>query len=378
MPAAARSTLADTELGVYVHFPWCAKKCPYCDFNSHPRPAELPESEYLAALTRDLSTMLGGHAGAVGSVFCGGGTPSLFSPRAFAELLKVLGPRLTPGAEITMEANPGATEHGELPAYRQAGINRLSFGAQSFDQTALQALGRIHDDADIVDSFVSARRAGFENINVDLMYGLPGQLPDQALADLQRAIDLEPDHISWYQLTIEPKTEFARRPPVLPIDSQLQETEERGLTLLETSGYERYEVSAFARPGHRCAHNLNYWRFGNYLGVGAGAHGKIQRDGVTLRTQKVKQPRLYLADPVATSTTQVPARALPGEFMLNALRLRDGVSFDTFTARTGLSKDVISDRWRRLCMQGLVQADRIATTALGYRYVDSIVSEFLD
>ena len=364
-------------IGLYMHFPWCAKKCPYCDFNSHPISGEVPEQAYVEALSRDLRATLATNSPPLKSIFCGGGTPSLFSPQAFTQLLTLLEPRMADNPEITMELNPGTTEHRDLGGYLGAGINRISFGAQSFDPMQLKRLGRIHDADDIDKSYHKARDAGFTNINLDLMYGLPQQTPGAALTDLERAIRLEPEHISWYQLTIEPKTEFARRPPILASDSSIAEMERLGRRLLADHGYERYEVSAYARAGYRCWHNENYWRFGDYLGVGAGAHGKTRQGATICRTHKARQPRLYLATPTATNREPVAPSELIFEFMLNALRLRHGVSFAVFTQATGLATATLYPLWSELASAGLVQSERIATSDFGYEHLDTIIQRFL-
>jgi oxygen-independent coproporphyrinogen-3 oxidase len=360
-----------------MHFPWCAKKCPYCDFNSHPVSGEIPEREYVAALKQDLLNSLAANPAPLRSIFCGGGTPSLFSAEAFGELLQQLQPWITEDSEITMEANPGTTEHRDLRDYRHAGINRISFGAQSFNPPHLLALGRIHSADDIDSSFQKARRAGFDNINLDVMYGLPGQTTAEALRDLEHALSLEPDHLSWYQLTIEPKTEFARRPPILASESSIAETERQGRALLASHGFERYEVSAYARNGLRCWHNENYWRFGDYLGVGAGAHGKLRRGNQIIRTRKALQPRRYLAEPTATIEEEVAQYELVFEFMLNALRLREGVSFDTFSHATGLPIEGLEPVWSQLAAAELVEPKRIAASDFGYEHLDSIIQKFL-
>jgi oxygen-independent coproporphyrinogen-3 oxidase len=363
-------------VGLYAHFPWCVRKCPYCDFNSHPVRGSIDEAGYVNALLADLRKNLPRDV-PIGSVFFGGGTPSLFHAPAFAAVLEEVASQLTEDAEVTMEANPGTTEHSDLRAYRQAGINRLSIGAQSFDDEALERLGRIHHAAETLDCAARARSAGFENINIDLMYGLPHQTPDQAVQDLEAALALEPDHISWYQLTIEPRTEFARRPPPIPPEDRIDETEQRGRDRLEQAGFERYEVSAYARPGRRSRHNVNYWSFGDYVGIGAGAHGKLTSGGRVARTVKPSQPRLYLQDPESQQRQIVEAEALPFEFMLNALRLRDGVPLDQFTQRTGLALEALDPVWGELVDEGLVHRHRLATTPEGYRYLDSVVSRFL-
>lgn len=364
---------------LYVHFPWCVRKCPYCDFNSHPLKTELPESEYVAALVNDLKVQLAAHhISRIPSVFFGGGTPSLFSPDAFAQLLDSLGSLCPDNAEITMEANPGTTEHQDLGGYRQAGINRLSFGAQSFDNDKLQALGRIHDRRAIYASFDLARKAGFDNVNLDLMYGLPDQDPAAAMADLDAAITLAPEHVSWYQLTLEPKTEFARRPPRLPGDLLLEAMEDSGQRRLALAGYERYEVSAYAQPGRRCEHNLQYWTFADYLGIGAGAHGKLtDSTRTTRRTRKAHQPRLYLMQPEVTVAEAVSPDLLPGEFMLNALRLKDGVALERFEETTGLPLSALEPARSRQIEMGLLREDRIAATERGYLLLDSLIQDYL-
>jgi len=366
-------------IGVYVHFPWCVRKCPYCDFNSHPLRGDLQEAEYTQALLLDLRAQLAGAGGAIiDTVFFGGGTPSLFGAETFATLLEAFQPQLADDAEITMEANPGTLEHKPLEAYRQAGINRLSLGAQSFDPGQLAKLGRIHSNNDIITSFVSARQAGFDNINLDLMYALPQQTVAAAIDDLQRAIDLGPEHLSWYQLTLEPKTEFYARPPVLPGEDRVSDMEAAGHRLLADTGYRRYEVSAYARAGAIARHNVNYWSFGDYLGIGAGAHGKFSRDSHIVRSEKPKQPRLYLADPLAVTTRKIASEALREEFLMNALRLVDGVNVDEFVARTGMAASALQPDWQRMINLGLMCEDRLATTPHGLRHLDSVVSAFLN
>jgi len=366
-------------LGLYVHIPWCVRKCPYCDFNSHPARGALPVAAYTDALLRDLAAQLAPlETPRIDTVFFGGGTPSLFPASAFERLLGFLEPWLEPLAEITLEANPGTTEHGDFSGYHAVGINRLSFGAQSFSDTHLAALGRIHNREAIFRSYDLARAAGFDNVNLDVMYGLPRQTRAQAMADLDAAIALAPEHLSWYQLTLEPKTEFARRPPPLPSDIMLAATEEAGYARLAAAGFARYEVSAFARDGRQCRHNLGYWTFGDYLGVGAGAHGKLT-DGssVVLRTRKASQPRRYLADPEATETAIVPAEALPGEFMLNALRLAPGVALERFQAATGLSLSALEPGRSRQMEAGLLAHDRLAATPRGFALLDSLIQDYL-
>jgi oxygen-independent coproporphyrinogen-3 oxidase len=373
---ATETTQLSNPAGLYVHFPWCVRKCPYCDFNSHPLNGTLDEDGYLAALRTDLRLNLPKDS-RIDTVFFGGGTPSLFSPRAFAILLDDLGSMLAANAEITMEANPGTTEHQDFAEYRAAGINRLSLGAQSFADSQLRKLGRIHSAVDTRDSYARARAAGFDNINHDQMYGLPQQTAADAVADLRCALDLGPEHISWYQLTIEPRTEFAKRPPVLATESAIEDMETDGRERLAAAGYERYEVSAYSSPDRASRHNLNYWSFGDYIGLGAGAHGKLTLRNEIVRTRKPRQPRLYLQDPAATIRAPVEERELTFEFMLNALRLSAGVSFERFSDQTGLDRQALEPTWSHLVSQGLVQRHRIATTPLGFQYLDSVVQQFL-
>ena len=361
--------------GLYVHLPWCVRKCPYCDFNSHPLRAQLPENDYVGVLLADFARERERAPWPIESVYFGGGTPSLFSARAFARLLDAFEP--SNGVEVTLEANPGTVETaGPVADYATAGINRVSLGVQSFDDAHLRALGRIHDGDDATRAARAIRDAGFAEFNIDLMFGLPGQTMAGALADLERAVALGPTHVSWYQLTIEPKTEFARRPPVLPAVDAVADIAEAGQALLADHGFERYEVSAYARPGSRCRHNLNYWAFGDYLGIGAGAHGKLTGPGGVLRSAKARQPRLYLQDP-SPANTPVARADLPVEFMMNALRLVDGVASRVFEERTGLSDAVIADTLAALREEGLMEVDRIALTEFGHRHLDTVVARFL-
>ena len=281
-----------------------------------------------------------------------------------------------------MEANPGTTEYLDFATYRQAGINRLSLGAQSFSATQLQQLGRIHSPQQVEQAFENARDGGFQRINLDLMWGLPGQSVEQALLDLETAIDLSPEHISWYQLTIEAKTEFARRPPVLPVEDVLSDIEDAGLAYLQAAGFQRYEISAYAKtPQARCRHNLNYWQFGDYVGAGAGAHGKwsqaVGLERQIWRTSRAASPRAYQADPITLNKQAIERSVLIGEFMLNALRLVDGVSQQHLTDSTGVDWSEVSPTWQRLVDMELVQPERCVTTPLGLRYLDSVVAEFI-
>ena len=325
--------MKDIPLSLYIHFPWCVRKCPYCDFNSHPTKGPIPESEYLAQLLRDLEhdvELIDRRP--IDTIFMGGGTPSLISGRTIAALLDGVRDRvhLADGAEITLEANPGTMDENNFEAYHAAGVNRLSIGAQSFDPAHLISLGRIHSPDDTQRAVAAAISVGFERFNLDLMYGLPQQTLEGAIADLARALSLGASHISWYQLTIEPRTEFALHPPVLPSDDVLAEIEAAGLELLARAQLQRYEVSAFSRAGQEARHNLNYWTFGDYLGIGAGAHGKISSHArnAIIRTSKPLAPSRYLSLPPNRLRSQDPisVASLPGEFLLNALRLIDGVS----------------------------------------------------
>ncbi len=375
-------------LSLYVHLPWCVRKCPYCDFNSHKAGDAPPKKRYLDALLADLDQESGRADGRViESIFLGGGTPSLFSPAEIGRLLggiRAMFP-VADDAEITMEANPGSVECGDAAGYRQAGVNRLSIGAQSFDDRQLQILGRIHDSADISRAVNDAYKGGFENINIDLMHGLPGQSVAGALADLEAAIRLGPAHISWYELTLEPNTVFYARPPEnMPDDELAFEIQVRGRSLLGSRGYEQYEVSAFARDGSRCRHNLNYWLFGDYLAVGAGAHGKLTvADGI-LRYQKPANPLQYMKD-VETGADLGPAVALNAtdlvfEFMLNALRLSDGFTESTFCDTTGLTPAALYAATSGARERGLIaRADNAVwrATDLGGRFLNDLQSEFL-
>jgi oxygen-independent coproporphyrinogen-3 oxidase len=371
-------------IAIYVHLPWCVRKCPYCDFNSHVQPESLPEEEYVAALLADLDGDLD-LAGArkVGSVFLGGGTPSLFGVGAIATLIEGLAARLPfeDGVEITMEANPGTVEHGRFAGYAKAGVNRVSLGAQSFDGEALKALGRIHGPGEIPTAVAELVAAGIENFNLDLMYALPRQTRDGALADLDAAIALAPAHLSHYQLTLEPGTVFHRRPPPLPDDDLAFEMQLDCQARLTAAGFVQYEVSAYARPGRQCRHNLNYWRFGDYLGIGAGAHGKATVDGRVIRTEKPRSPREYLrgAGRVGATRHAVPATELPFEFMLNTLRLHEGFTATDFEHSTGLPASTVLSTLEYF-MERAFMAEvegRYWPTALGFRFLNDLMAGFL-
>lgn len=372
-------------LSLYIHIPWCVRKCPYCDFNSHAQRGDLPEAAYIAAMLEDLDQDLDYIQGReLASIFIGGGTPSLFSANAYAQLFEGLRQRLrfSRDIEITLEANPGTLEQGRFAAYRELGINRLSIGVQSFDAEQLEKLGRIHSAGDALAAIASARDAGYDNFNIDLMHGLSGQTEADALNDLRIAIDSGAPHISWYQLTIEANTEFYKRPPELPQESALMAMQRAGFALLSAAGLTRYEVSAFARDGRRARHNLNYWRFGDYLALGAGAHGKVTLASGVRRYQKTRKPEDYLSrSPSRTSQSQGVIDAdLPFEFMMNALRLRGGIESALYSQRTGLPLAAIAPTLERLQARGLLIDDpqRIACSERGFAFIDSILSEFLE
>ena len=367
-------------LALYVHIPWCVRKCPYCDFNSHERSGPLPEKEYIARLMQDLEAMLPSVWGRrLTSVFIGGGTPSLFSPDSIDALLAGARARLPlePGAEITLEANPGTVEAARFRGFRAAGVNRISIGVQSFDDAMLAALGRIHSAAE-ANRAIEAALAASDNVNVDLMYALPGQSLAMMQADIERATKSGVPHVSAYQLTIEPNTVFFSKPPQLPEHDLSADMQVMIEELLRERGFEQYETSAFARPGQRCRHNLNYWQFGDYLGIGAGAHGKISFPDRVTRHEQAKQPDAYLKG-AAARETEVPARELPFEFMLNALRLVEGVPATLFQERTGLPFAAISRCVTQAEEKGLLERDlkHIRPTAKGRRFLNDLLQEFL-
>ena len=382
--------LVPPPLSLYVHLPWCVRKCPYCDFNSHAGKGALPFDAYIDALIRDLDQDLPLVWGrVVSSVFFGGGTPSLFPADQVDRFLQAASSRLrfTPNLEITLETNPGTAEHGRFEDYRAAGVNRISFGIQSFDDGCLQRLGRIHDSADAERAVKLAQDAGFDNFNLDLMYALPGQDLPMAEHDLRRAFALQPTHISHYQLTLEPNTVFYARPPQgLPDEDSAWDIQEHCQALLADAGYAQYEVSAYARPGRQCAHNLNYWRFGDYLGIGAGAHGKLTlgAEQDILRRWKVKHPAAYLAAAGTPASIGADERIAPErrpfEFMLNALRLNQGFAMADFEAWTGLPPARIADRLTAASTQGwlAIEGDRVAPTELGRRFTNDVVALFLE
>ncbi|MBF7143659.1 MULTISPECIES: radical SAM family heme chaperone HemW [Pseudomonas] len=372
-------------LALYIHIPWCVRKCPYCDFNSHAAGPDIPEDAYVSALLDDFDRELPGALGRpLTSIFFGGGTPSLFSAVALGRLLDGLRARIPMAAdvEITLEANPGTFEQNKFTAYRALGINRLSIGVQSFQADKLEALGRIHSGDEALRAAEMARRAGFDNFNLDLMHGLPGQSQDEALGDLRQAIALAPTHLSWYQLTLEPNTVFWNQPPQLPEDDILWDIQEAGQALLASAGFAQYEVSAYARPGRAARHNLNYWSFGDFIGIGAGAHGKLTAaDGTVRRTWKTRLPKDYLnlAKPFMAGDKVLEPEELPFEFLMNALRLTDGVPAALFTARTGLPLAALAEGRAVAERKGLLLADpeRLAATPRGQLFLNDLLQLFL-
>jgi len=375
-------------LSLYVHFPWCVRKCPYCDFNSHAVKQEIDEYRYIQALLKDLEQDLPRIWGRrVVSVFMGGGTPSLFSPESIERLLSEVRARvaLNPQAEITLEANPGTVDYDKFAEFRSAGVNRLSIGVQSFADQQLHAIGRIHGRKESIKAVETAHYAGFDNINVDLMFGLPAQSPQLALQDVATAVALQPSHISYYQLTIEPNTWFAHHPPVLPEEDRLWEIQTSGQSYLAEHGFAQYEVSAYARNDQRCVHNMNYWQFGDYEGIGAGAHGKITDVNAQriVRLSKVKQPTDYLQHAGTSQgilAENVLSRKDVGlEFMMNALRLNEGFAPPLFYERTGQALTVIEAPLRRAQELGLLEwsVERINPTDKGRRYLNELLELFL-
>ncbi|MCU0937045.1 MAG: radical SAM family heme chaperone HemW [Gammaproteobacteria bacterium] len=375
-------------LALYVHVPWCVRKCPYCDFNSHAlRPGGVPEREYLEAILDDLAEEAAGVAGrSLETVFFGGGTPSLLSPETVARVLEAArrDPGVRPDAEVTLEANPGTVERGRLSELRAAGVNRLSIGVQSFDDGLLARIGRIHSGEEALVAVEAARAAGFDNLNLDLMYGLPGQTPGAALADLNSALALGPEHVSHYQLTLEPGTPFHRAPPSLPDDEAVSEIESACPARLAEAGYRRYEISAFARPGMECRHNLGYWTFGDYLPVGPGAHGKVTRpDGLrVVRRVRRRHPEDYLragAGQRVAEQRELGREDLAFEFFLNALRLPDGVPAGLYSERTGLSLETVAGPLAEARRRGLLADDRerLQPTEEGLRYLNDLCGLFL-
>ncbi len=382
------SALSLPPLSLYVHIPWCVQKCPYCDFNSHGQKGELPEQAYVQALLSDLEQecqrLPAEHRRPLHSIFIGGGTPSLFSPAAITQLLDGVAHQLPMerDIEITMEANPGTAEAQRFKDYYSAGVNRLSIGVQSFQAPLLKALGRIHNPQEAKQAFAYAEQAGFSRINLDLMHGLPGQSLEQAMSDLEQAFDLGPSHLSWYQLTIEANTAFASRPPKLPDEDLLWDIYQQGQTKLAEAGYQQYEVSAYCREQDRARHNLNYWRFGDYIGIGCGAHGKLTLPGGIERSERIKHPKGYLEDlrGYVNRRWQVEADDLPFEYMLNRLRLFEAIPKAEFGARTGLALTSIEAALTRAKTQGLLTETDThwKVTQQGRLFLNSLLDLFVD
>ncbi|WP_150046269.1 radical SAM family heme chaperone HemW [Methylomonas rhizoryzae] len=372
-------------LSLYIHFPWCLQKCPYCDFNSHALKQDLPEERYIAALLDDLRVEIAAlpQPRRIESIFMGGGTPSLFSAAALERLLKGVKAlvELADDCEITLEANPGTFESAKFSAYRELGINRLSIGIQSFDDAQLARLGRVHNAEEAFGAAQIARDAGFDNLNLDLMFGLPEQTEHSAIADVAAALSLKPTHISYYQLTLEPNTYFHRYPPQLPDDETIFTHQQRCQDLLAKQGYKQYEISAYALPDFQCRHNRNYWQFGDYLGIGAGAHGKLSlaMPGHILRTTKPKNPEQYWLNPAGGSRAVIAQDQLSLEFVMNALRLKSGFSLADFQAATGLAVDVLQPALAQCLEAGLLarHGERVACSAVGWNFLDSVLQKFL-
>jgi putative oxygen-independent coproporphyrinogen III oxidase len=377
--------LATPPLALYVHFPWCVRKCPYCDFNSYTLNGELAPELYVARLARDIEAQAAGVEGReVISVFFGGGTPSLFPPESISRVLLAARRylRVAPEVEVTLEANPGAIERGAFREYHAAGVTRVSLGAQSFDARALRSLGRIHSPGDTQRAAAELHAAGMSNFNLDLMYGLPGQWLAGAVRDIDEALALEPAHLSHYQLTLEPGTVFAARPPPLPDEDECAAMLEECRGRLAVAGFAQYEVSAYARDGAQCRHNLNYWSFGDYLGTGAGAHGKLTCAAASriVRTTQQREPRRYLASADgAIEQRTISSQHRPFEFMLNALRLTGGFDKKTFSSRTGLPWEAIAGAVHTACAAGLllVTAEHCRPSAQGQRFLNDLLLHFL-
>ncbi len=386
-PATAVPSVLETPpLALYVHFPWCVRKCPYCDFNSYAAREGFPEESYIAALGADLAAQAPAVAAReVSSIFLGGGTPSLFSPRGVGRVLEDAGRhlRLAADLEVTLEANPGTIERGRFAEYRVAGVNRVSLGAQTFDAARLAALGRIHSPLETRRAAEELHAAGIGNFNLDLMYGLPGQDADDAERDIEEALLLEPAHLSHYQLTIETGTVFAGRPPPLPDEEAVEGMLGACAERLCRAGLRRYEISGYATPGRRCRHNLNYWLFGDYLGIGAGAHGKLTQAaaGQVWRTTQPREPRRYMAGAPSGAGHRrlVPAQDLPFEFMLNALRLADGFEAALFCSRTGLAWETVRPIVEQLIGRGLMvrEGHCYRPSPLGFCFLNDLLMAFL-
>ncbi|EOS95908.1 radical SAM family heme chaperone HemW [Erwinia tracheiphila] len=370
-------------LSLYIHIPWCVQKCPYCDFNSHALKGEVPHEEYVRHLLADLENDLPLTSDRkVSTLFIGGGTPSLLTSEAMQMLLDGVRSRLplSPGAEITMEANPGTVEADRFSGYQSTGVNRISIGVQSFSQKKLERLGRIHGPSEAKQAAELASRLGLRSFNLDLMHGLPDQSCEEALDDLHQAIALNPPHLSWYQLTIEPNTLFASRPPVLPDDDALWEIFERGHQLLTAAGYQQYETSAYAKPGLRCEHNLNYWRFGDYLGIGCGAHGKLtQPDGRIVRTVKTRHPRGFMSGNYQDRQYTVADSEKPFEFFMNRFRLLEAAPREEFVRYTGLAENIIRPKLNEAIDNGYLTETALhwQVTEKGKLFLNSLLELFL-
>lgn len=377
-------------LSLYLHIPWCVQKCPYCDFNSHAQKGEIPQQQYIDALLDDLDQdishfQLQNDRRRLHSIFIGGGTPSLIAPEEIGRLLNGIEQRIPFAAdiEITMEANPGTIEAERFAEYRRQGVTRISIGVQSFEQEKLTRLGRIHGRNEAINAARLAHTIGLTSFNLDLMHGLPDQTPEQALADLDQAIELAPPHLSWYQLTIEPNTLFYSRPPKLPDDDALWQIFELGQQKLSQAGYQQYEISGYSKPGYQCQHNLNYWRFGDYLGIGCGAHGKLSfADGRIIRTTKVKHPRGYLnlLKPYRDSETEVAQEDRPFEFFINRLRLIEPCPKQEFTERTGLDLAVIQPTIDEALAQGYLTENETQwqVTEKGRLFLNDLLELFME
>jgi oxygen-independent coproporphyrinogen-3 oxidase len=382
------SAITPPPLSLYIHIPWCVQKCPYCDFNSHAQKGEIPQRAYITALLEDLDAdiaryQLADDERSLHSIFIGGGTPSLIAPELIEELLDGVRQRIPfrDDIEITMEANPGTIEAARFQRYQTGGVTRISIGVQSFQQQKLERLGRIHGESEAVNAAKLAHTIGLNSFNLDLMHGLPEQSVTDALSDLQQAIDLAPPHLSWYQLTIEPNTLFYSKPPTLPDDDDLWDIYEQGHKILEEAGYQQYEVSGYSKPGYQCQHNLNYWRFGDYLGIGCGAHGKLSfSDGRIVRTTKVKHPRGYLnmLKPYLDSEIEVEANDRPFEFFINRLRLLEACPKAEFTERTGLSMSVIEAPMTHCIQHGYIDdlGDSWIVTEKGKLFLNDVLEQF--
>jgi len=380
--------LISPPLSLYIHIPWCVQKCPYCDFNSHALKHDIPEQRYVSQLIKDLDTDIARfklNNRALHSIFIGGGTPSLFSAEAIHSLLSQVLQRFddAPNLEITLEANPGTVEADKFIGFAQAGVSRLSIGVQSFASDKLIKLGRIHDSEQAKTAAKLAKSCGVNSFNLDLMHGLPQQNLAHALDDLQTAISLQPDHLSWYQLTIEPNTAFYSKPPTLPDDDELWEIQQQGVALLQSAGYQQYEISAYSKPKLQCQHNINYWQFGDYLGIGCGAHGKItdELSQTITRTVKVKHPKGYLTEhrPFIDQLTELASADLPFEFMMNQLRLTQGFSLTSFEQRTGLNAASILPLLTQAEQKQLMikQVNLWQVTPHGHRYLNDLLALFL-